>query len=341
MPGQSRGRRRLIRTACCLIPWCVLTACVSLPPDTGGTGALDESLLPPPDLELVIAGFGTCSDPTDAHLRLKRGEPVNVLVHGCYASTGRFRALAQVFARQGQQAICYRYDDRRSLPAVAGELRRGLDRLVSLSESPQLTLIGHSQGGLIARHALREDLPEARALSDGRQRLVTISSPFAGIAAADHCASTTARVISLGLVVPICWAISGEKWYEITRASDFMREPGRLQSSVSRHLLVLTDERDSCRRREAGRCLEDDFVFTLEEQTPPPQAIDPRVVRQTLNAGHAEVVGNGQEVPEQLIDLLVASDILSLPAVTEEEGRRAFLARLFTSRTRTGPDANP
>ncbi len=318
-----------------------LAACSSLPPAPTGSGAIDTRHLPPPDLELAIEGFGTCTDPADTRLRLRHGEPVNVLVHGCFASTGRFRALAQVFAHQGQQAICYRYDDRRSLAGVAVELRQGLDRLAALSGTPPLTLIGHSQGGLIARHALRDDLPEAPALSQGRQRLVTLSSPFAGIAAASHCASTTARVVSLGLVVPICRIISGEKWYEITHASDFMRRPGRLLSSVSQHLLVLTDERGSCRRFESGRCLEDDFVFSLEEQTPPLQASDPRVVRHTLNVGHASVVGNGIEVPEKLIELLEQSGVLASPPTSDRAPFLEYLHGLYASRLREASSEGP
>jgi pimeloyl-ACP methyl ester carboxylesterase len=285
--------------------------------------------LPTPDVTLVIDGLGQCTDQADRSLRLKYGAPVNVLVHGCEASAGRFRTLAQVFAFQGQQTVCYSYNDRHSLTRVAADLRRRLEQLASATGRPPLTLIGHSQGGLIARHAMRESDEVAPALTGSRQRLVTISAPFAGISAADHCASPVARVISLGLVVPICWAISGEKWYEITHASDFMRKPGRLRPSVTGHLNVVTDERGSCRRADGETCLEDDFVFTLAEQTLPENGIDERVRSQVLKAGHAEVVGTGRDTPFKLIGLLQEQGVLNQTPVVRRLEFQRYLARVY------------
>jgi pimeloyl-ACP methyl ester carboxylesterase len=321
--------------------WLLLSGCASISHNSTSSLALEESHLPTPDLTLRIDGLGPCTDQTDRTLRLRRFEPVTVLVHGCNASTGRFRTLAQVFAHQGQQTVCYAYDDRRRLSTVADELHLALDRLSAATETADLTLLGHSQGGLIARYALREQPAKPDTLARGRQRLITLSSPFSGIAAADHCASPLARVISLGLVVPICWVISGEKWYEITRASDFIQQPGRLQSSVGDHLLILTDERSSCRRREGGRCVEDDHVFSLDEQSLPAPALDERVVVEVLKAGHAEVVGSGNTIPQQLISLLQEKRILRQTPLSRLPRFQRYLAALYRQRPDSPTEGQP
>jgi pimeloyl-ACP methyl ester carboxylesterase len=319
----------------------LLSGCASVSHDTTSSLALEDSNLPTPDLSLKIEGLGPCIDQPDRTIRLRSTEPVTVLVHGCNASAGRFRTLAQVFAHQGQQTVCYSYDDRRSLAAVATDLHLSLQRLSEAMEYSDLTLIGHSQGGLIARHALQESGNQDQTLAHGRQRLITLSSPFSGISAADHCASPLARVISLGLVVPVCWAISGEKWYEITHASDFISKPGRLQSSVERHLLIRTDERSSCRQREKERCVEDDYVFSLDEQVLPAGAVDERVVEEVIRVGHAAVVGTNNTIPRQLIALLQERQILRQTPLSSLPEFQRYLARLYRHQPEFASDSAP
>ncbi|MCU7843451.1 MAG: alpha/beta hydrolase [Candidatus Thiodiazotropha sp. (ex Monitilora ramsayi)] len=309
----------------------LLSACMSMQKSPINTQAIDTRYLPSPDIQLVIDGLGPCTDAGDRTLRLKSGEPVNILVHGCYASAGRFRALAQVFAFQGQQAICYNYDDRASLAVVARDLRQSLDSLAGLTGHPEITLIGHSQGGLIARHALTTGIAETSDLNQTRQQLITLSAPFSGIRAADHCASHTARIISLGLVIPICMAISGDKWLEITHASDFIRRPGRLHPSVEEHLLIATDEAGSCRTRTDDQCREDDYVFSLAEQKLPPTLTSPLVRQITLKAGHTEIVGIGEHIPEVLIRTLQEEGILGKPEPARMSAYDNLLKTLYLS----------
>ncbi len=223
-----------IIVALLIVPLVLLAACTQPRRDDMALEAIDSRNLPQPDLTLDISGLGPCTDQADRRIQISAQDPMVVLVHGCFASSGRFRALAEVFAFQGQQAICFNYDDRDSLKSVGRDLRRALNRLAEALDQQPITLIGHSQGGLISRYALTETEFAAPALTASQQRLLTISAPFSGISAADHCASTTARVLSLGLVIPICMAISGDKWYEITHASDFMRFPGALNPGVTR-----------------------------------------------------------------------------------------------------------
>lgn len=288
----------------------ILCSCMPLRQEIAATLPIDTQYLPTPDRHLNIDGLGPCTAQKDRSLHLKSGEPVTVLVHGCHASAGRFRSLAEVFAFQGQQAICYNYDDRASLTRVARELRRTLDTLAEKTDHPAITLIGHSQGGLISRRALSERVDDAPNLNTNRQQLITLSTPFSGIRSADHCASKTARILSLGLVIPICMAISGDKWFEITRASKFIRQPGRLHTNVKDHLIIATDERDSCRTWEDNRCREDDYVFSLAEQALPSAMTDSVVRNRVVKAGHAEIVGYGESIPHTLISTLQEEGIL-------------------------------
>jgi hypothetical protein len=319
---------KLIALTALLLGVLPLTACTSMqhPEDRR---PIDSRYLPEPDLSLSIDGLGPCNDQADRSFQLKHGEPVTVLVHGCASSAGRYRSLAQVFAFKGQQTICYDYNDRASLDKVAGHLRQTLDSLSAQTASPEITLIGHSQGGLISRRALTTEHGASPILDQNRQRLITLSAPFSGISAADHCASPTARVISLGLVIPICMAISGDKWFEITHASDFIRKPGQLLPSVLEHLLIATDETESCRTEQDGQCLEDDYVFSLAEQILPSPHIDPVVKELTLKAGHAEIVGNGDQIPEKLIRALQQEGVLAATDPARVAAYRQLLESLY------------
>jgi len=64
--------------------------------------------------------------------------------------------------------------------------------------------------------------------------------------------------VALALIVcgtALAWhgTITGDKWNEIFPGADFMVRPGLLAPEVSEHLLVLSDERDTCRRRSPFR----------------------------------------------------------------------------------------
>lgn len=77
-------------------------------------------------------------------------------MHGCNGSTGRFHALAEVLALHGQQSACLAYNDRGSLMVSSGQPAHAVDTLARYLNAPQITVIGHSMGGLVARKALIE-----------------------------------------------------------------------------------------------------------------------------------------------------------------------------------------
>jgi pimeloyl-ACP methyl ester carboxylesterase len=267
--------------------------------------------------------LSNCTAVEDRLLPLNADAPVVLLVHGCTGSAGDFYTLADIFAFHGQQTVCFNYNDRDSLRVSTAQLTQAITALAGHLNHPDITLIGHSQGGLIARKALgaAQDDPSGRQ-PPVRFRLVTIAAPFAGIEAARHCGSTTLAVLTLGMTIPICKMISGDKWYEITYASDFIRYPGRLAPEVHTYLKVDTDERDSCRRfDDQGRCREDDFVFSLAEQYHQAIDTDELVNKVEMKAGHVKVIGDTDSAPVKLIQALQAEGIM---ADTPPEDRAAL-----------------
>lgn len=316
------------RTSSWLVLACSLLAgCAPVPVNQAAQEPIDRGRLPTPDVALAIPDLGPCDDRPDRTLHLDSRAPVAVLVHGCFSSAGRFRALAQVHAFQGRQAICFSYDDRATLSDSATRLQAALRSLAAQTSNREFRVLGHSQGGLVARRALTsaEALP-----ADARLQLATISSPFAGIAAADHCGSKLLRRASLGVVNAICSLATGAKWREITATSDFIRNPGALAPQVSAYLKLETDERDSCRRRrDDGSCSEDDFVFSLDEQRQP--AVDgsaPISVRE-IRAGHVEIVGDQRVVPDKLISILQQHEFLGPTEPARSAAFQALLEQLY------------
>ncbi|MHB8915572.1 MAG: lipase family alpha/beta hydrolase [Thiobacillus sp.] len=286
----------------------VLTGCATR--EVMNPAELEHGQLPLPNVTLNIAGLGPCTDNPDRTLRFDARQPIHVLVHGCYGSSGQFRGLAQVLAFHGQQSACFTYDDRAKLTDSAAELRHALQQLSAQSQVPQITVIGHSQGALIARNALVEtaytSLPELPA----SVRLVTISGPFAGIASARTCGKTWLYPLTLGFVPLSCYLATGPKWADITYSSRFIREPGSLARQVGQYLKIDTDERDTCRRQLDGRCVEDDEIFSLAEQRNEQVEVGPRMKRREVKAGHVEIVGDKRVAPTKLIEILQDEQVI-------------------------------
>lgn len=279
-------------------------------PDVPDPSDLDRGRLPAPDVALRIPGIGPCTDNRDRTIRIRAGEPVAILVHGCWGSAGLFRGLAQVLAFHGQQAVCFSYDDRDSLMKSSGELVAALHALGRGSGQAPVTLIGHSQGGLIARRALVNERRDRLEGAGGTIRLVTISGPFAGIWAANHCGSPRVARLSRGWVGPVCRAITGDKWNEITAFSEFITRPGTLHARVGSYLKIDTDERGACRTGEFGQCVEPDEIFSLEEQRNPLVEGEVRVRTEAVKAGHVEIVGDKRRAPGKLIAILQRNEVI-------------------------------
>lgn len=276
----------------------------------------------PPPVE--IDGITPCTLESRTPGELDPDSPIVVLVHGCNDSAGRFTALAEVFEAHGQQAICFTYESRDTIELGARRLAAALAQLESRAPAQPISVIGHSQGGLVARRALSDALDDAPPLTTDYQ-LVTVSSPFAGIHAARHCGLNWLHGISLGITAAICRGVAGRNWTEIHDRSEPVESPGALLPVVRHYIQIRTDERGSCRHaRDDGTCTQDDFVFSLAEQrNPRTHAASFRELE--VEAGHVAIVGRPGTVPEQLIGLLQGEGVMN---PTPPERRRELAALL-------------
>lgn len=311
----------------------VLQGCATQPSTDPALMSFDPGRLPATDVSLSIAGLGPCTDSPDRTLHLNSKEPVSVLVHGCFGSTGQFRGLAEVLAFHGQQSACFAYDDRAALDVPAEQLSGAIDKLLKATNHPAgttpVTIIGHSQGALVARRALTSTHSAAIGRPGTQIGLVTVSGPFAGIAAANACGSPIVKIISLGLIAPMCRIGTGAKWADITYSSDFILHPGTLNPQVQKHLKIDTDERDSCRRVADGRCIEHDFTFSLAEQRNPVVDGDRAAEVIEIKAGHVEIVGDQRLAPLKLIALLQEHGIIKATGALRMSAFDRLLARVY------------
>jgi pimeloyl-ACP methyl ester carboxylesterase len=293
--------------------------------------SFDHSRLPSADIHLNIAGLGNCNESTNRTLNLNSKQPVTILVHGDHSSAGKFRALAEVMAFHGQQTACFDYDDRDSLMRSSAQLAAALDALNAEMHHNQLTLIGHDLGALVARKALVAKRPDAIKNKDALIRLVTISGPFSGIASAQHCGSPSGweQVLTLGLNDQLCKISSGDKWHEVTAASDFIQQPGELLTAVLSHLKIVSDERDACRHSEAGTCVERDYTFSLGEQYFLQIDKSAIVKNVEIKAGHLEIVGGQHVAPLKLIGILQEYGILNQTEAARHADFDRLLSKLY------------
>ncbi len=273
-----------------------------------------------------LRGLSECGVDGNQSLSLEMGQPVTVLVHGCNSSAAKFGTLADVFALYGQKAICFSYDYRDSMESSALELERSLLALESQFRPSDVTVIAHSQGGLVARAALRQD--DSSRSGSRVSSLVTVSTPFAGIESSSHCGLMALHVLSLGITVGVCQAIAGRKWTEIYPGSPFIDEPGPLGNAVNSHLMVVTDEQGACLRMERGKCAETDFVFSLEEQEAA-QVMDSRTTNHRVRAGHTEIVGEQGLPPHKLIQILQQHGVLNDSSSLDQEELSRRLSVLY------------
>ncbi len=316
--------------ACGALLGSLLTGCAFLQPPIIDPTPLEAGQLPVPDMTLQLPQLGPCTDALDQAVSLDSSKPVTVLVHGCNGSAGRFRSLAQLYAFHGQQAVCFSYDDRASLVDSAEQLVAAVGGLAGKMRNRQITVIGHSMGGLVARKAMEGERRSEWERDGLNVNLVTVSAPFSGIAAASPCGHDILHWASLGLVPLSCMAVTGDNWYEITSASDFIRHPGPLIASVQRYIKVVTDERDTCRYRDtAGICVESDFIFSLAELYQPIIDGYPHIVNVEVAAGHVEIVGYKGVAPRQLISILQQQGLLAPTAADRLSALKQLMAELY------------
>lgn len=280
-----------------------------------------------PDIE--VRGLSACTPATHGPLELDPKRPLVVLVHGCNFSDNGFASLAEVFEAHDQQTLCFKYDDRDAIRKAAGDLIESLKALEAFAPGQKITVIGHSQGGLVSRRAFA-DVQDASFASTFDYQLVTVSAPFSGIRASEHCGLPWLHVASLGLTVLVCQIIAGNKWPEIFPGSHFMSEPGALARGVQVHVRIATDEREACGVRASnGKCVEPDEIFALEEQLNAELDGDPRVEKAQIRAGHSEIIGYWGGPPTKLLAILQEKNILAQTPPERREQIASVLRKLY------------
>jgi hypothetical protein len=281
--------------------------------------------------KLRIEGLDACDDFASPAVALDPTHPLVMLVHGCKASSGRYRHLAKIFEAHGQPTLCFNYQYRGRIGSSSQGLAGSIGALTARLQHPEVTLIGHSQGGLVARRAVVAGRGQEGEVPDRlKLRLVTVSSPFNGIEVSSHCGIPALHILSLGIMTALCQGVAGSIWPEIHPRSDFVTDPGELLEIVSDHLMVVTDERGSCRRRSPdGRCLTEDFVFSLEEQRNERLTHDPRVTDLEVRNGHAAIVGDEDRPPLQLMAVLQEHGIMNRTPSDRQAEVQALLSRLY------------
>jgi pimeloyl-ACP methyl ester carboxylesterase len=96
-----------------------------------------------------------------------------VLVHGLLGDPTNFLPLrGQLAARGIRNFACFSYPPRLDYQRLAVHLGRAIDALCLATGAPEVDVIGHSLGGLIARYHLEMD-PDHRV-----RRLVTLGAPY-------------------------------------------------------------------------------------------------------------------------------------------------------------------
>jgi hypothetical protein len=309
-----------------------LSACAHYEYEDSPLPLRNAAYLPKADISVEIPSLSNCTHPGQTELNLDSGQPVVVIVHGCFSSAGRFRSLADVFAFHGQQAICFNYDDRASLIESSARLITAITALSDVMQNPNITVIGHSQGGLVARRAFIDERPDPFDTDDANISLTTISAPFGGIKSASHCASTAYAWFSLGISRAVCKLVTGDKYREIPPGSEFIEDPGELLPNLNGHLKISTDETESCRVYNArGSCKDDDFVFSIAEQTQEEIDDDVGLSSVLVKAGHVEIVGDGESIPIKLIGILQQHGILNATPEEMSEELVAMLTQLYLS----------
>lgn len=287
---------------------------------------LQAGQLPVPNTQVQIPHLGDCTDSPDRTLQFNSNEPITILVHGCNGSAGRFRSLAQLYAFHGQQTACYSYDDRDSLAKTADKLVEAINTLSASMDNQNISIIGHSMGGLVARKAMEKGAKESATAI----KLVTVSAPLAGIAAANSCANNTLNWLSLGIIPSICWGITGNNWNEITSTSRFINQTTALSPSVQRYLKIVTDERNTCRKTDQlGQCIESDYVFDLAEQYHPVIDKYTQVTNVQVNAGHVEIVGDRNVTPWKLLNILQQEEMLAKTPPEKQQALSDLLVKLY------------
>jgi pimeloyl-ACP methyl ester carboxylesterase len=137
-------------------------------------------LLDPLDIRLAVGDFEQCRVVFERHREehkiRERGRHLVLLLHGIFRSKDSFNPMAVALRKHGYSAYPVNYPStRQSLEAHAEQIEGLLDRV---DWAEQVSLVGHSMGGMVARVLLSR--PGAWRERMDFHRLVMIATPNRG-----------------------------------------------------------------------------------------------------------------------------------------------------------------
>ena len=144
-----------------------------------------------------------------------------VFVHGIDGSPRQFAALVGQLDRSRFQPWIYYYASGTSLELLGGHLETTLLQLEVRHRVPQLCVVAHSMGGLVARQFLLRRAERGSGASV--PAFITIATPWAGHAAAQK------GVDRAPAVVPA--------WHDMAPGSEFLQKLYRRNTGAAHHLL--------------------------------------------------------------------------------------------------------
>lgn len=236
---------------------------------------------------------------TADRLPLDPRRPVVVWVHGYDPAQGEADPLLRDLERRGYQIVRFRYDWGQDMDGSADALVRAVRALRAEFGLKRLTVVAHSQGGLVSRKAMTVGR-EPTLAGDVPIDLVTIASQFPGYGSANF-TYLLPKVNIFGVKA---------SHRDLRSWSPFIRHPGALGANV-RHIKIETRERGK-QRLENGKRVDD---CSAPNQPQPEVDADPRLVHKaTLDLGHVGVLRDDRgRVPDALRAVLDAQ--LRRPAV--------------------------
>jgi pimeloyl-ACP methyl ester carboxylesterase len=158
-------------------------------------GVLDErffAVAPELDLDVTLRHRGHEVSPDPGSLRRtypRASSRIAVFVHGLVHSEGIWfdraaagASLPEVAAEQGVTPLLVRYGTGRSIGRNGADLAKLLDQLVASWPVPvtELTIVGHSMGGLVARAAAVTAIREEQGWTPALTRVVYLGTPHLG-----------------------------------------------------------------------------------------------------------------------------------------------------------------
>jgi alpha-beta hydrolase superfamily lysophospholipase len=198
-------------------------------------------------------------------------------------------SLAGELRDAGENVFLFFYDrESQTLDQAAGRLNTALMHLYQTFMRHDITVFGHSMGGLIARRAMtRGQTVDQMGFN---LLLFTVASPFAGHWAADWAPDILIR------------SFSGAAATQMASGGNFIRNPGRLGSRVT-HIKVVTNEHST-----------GDDVLDVDDQENSAVDNDPRRLETyTENDGHSSIF---------------TSEIKVRPMIRKAQERRGFKPEL-------------